>query len=134
MASRIRLAGPARIAIRKVLADSERRYGTSARRRYAALIEAALRDLAEDPLRPAARRETVDGATLLTYALALSRHRVPDLPGRVQDPPHAFVYEIGADGIVDILGLIHVRMEPGRSLRRLRAATARNRMPSGEAG
>lgn len=130
MASRIRLTGPARTSIRKVLEDSERDHGASGRLRYAALIEAALQDLAHDPLRPSARREKVEGFTLLTYPLVLSRHRVPDPPGRVQDPPHAIVYEVGAGGTVDIYGLIHERMDFGHALRRLQSAVKKSQRGS----
>jgi len=121
-----RLTRPARDAIRKVLADSERDHGEVGRRRYAALLEAALRDLSEDPFRPSARRDVVDDVTLQTYRLALAKHRVPDPPGRVRDPAHALVYEVVGD-VVQVYGLIHERMHPTGRLRRLGTTVMRDR-------
>lgn len=124
----IRLTRPARDAIRKVLADSEHEYGELGRVRYAALLNAALRDLAEAPNRPSARRHEVDGVTLLTCRLVLSRHKVPDPPGKVQAPVHAIVYEVMGDDRVGVYGLIHERMHPTRALRRLKATVLRSRV------
>lgn len=123
----IRLTGPGRAAIRKILTDSEREHGAFGRLRYAALIEAAFKDVEQDPFRPSARRTEIDGRMLLTYHLARAKHRVSDPPGRVQDPPHAIVYEVADDGVVDIYGLIHERMERDSALRRLRTSVLAGR-------
>lgn len=116
----VRLSATARAQILDILIDGELKHGEAARRRYAALVQAALQDLADDPFRPSARRNAVGGAVLLTYHLGLSRQRVPNPPGRVGKPVHALVYDV-TDGIVHVLGLIHERMHPGRRLRRLKA-------------
>lgn len=111
----------ARVAarIRALLIDGEDRFGPLARDRYAALILQAIRDVAEEPDRSSARRVPFADRKARLYHLRHSRERVPDPPGRVGDPRHILVYEIGADGIVNILGLIPDRVPMEVALPRL---------------
>ena len=119
-----RLAALAEAQIREILDWSEARFGPRARRRYATLLVAAMADVAAAPGRPTVTKVRAGGHDVGLYQVAHSREHVPDPPGRVGAPRHLLVFEVGADGIVDILGLVHERMLRGRALRRiLRAAT-----------
>jgi toxin ParE1/3/4 len=114
-----RLSAVAEQQVREALAWSEGRFGLSARSRYATLLVTAMGDVAEDPGRPNVATVRAGGRSLSLYHIGHSRRRVPNRHGRVSEPRHLLVFEVGADGIVDILGLIHERMLRGRALRRL---------------
>lgn len=110
----------------RVLADSERMFGPSARQRYAALFVAAIRDVASEPARPGSHREVDVSGDLRTYHIGHSRFRIPTDIGRVKSPRHALVYTVAADGVVDVLGIIHERMDRTDALRRIVALSTEN--------
>ncbi len=89
-----------------VLARSERECGSAARDRYAALLLQAMRDIADNPTRPGAAQDRNIDPICRFYHIRHSRTQVPDPPGRVGDPPHVLVYEVAADGIVDIVAIV----------------------------
>jgi hypothetical protein len=80
-----RLAASAEAQLARVIADSLQGWGTLGRDRYAALIIAAMQDVADDP----------------------DRRRVTDPPGPVRRPRHLLVYERAPDGIVDMVGIFY---------------------------
>ncbi len=94
------------------------------RERYATLFVTAMRDVAADPGRPGSRTEPAVDADLRTYHLGHSRGRVPVAAGRVRKPRHALVYCVAADGVVDILGIVHDRMSRAGALRSIMASKA----------
>lgn len=106
----------ARIAA--ILDEGAARFGDLARDRYAAIIVQAMRDVAENPRRHGARREPAVDPDALFYHLRHSSRRAADPHGRVATPRHILVYEVAADGVVDILGLIPDRMPPEIALPR----------------
>jgi toxin ParE1/3/4 len=87
------------------LDEGETTFGAAIRDRYARLIVRAMQDVAEEPRRPGAVSITAIDKTALFYHLRHSRTRLPRKE-RIRKPRHILVYELGADGIVDILGLI----------------------------
>ena len=99
-----RLAGPAEAQLVRILADSAEGWGPAGRDRYAALLLAAMQDVADDPARPGS---TLIEGRLRIYHCRHSRRRVATPPGRVRRPRHVLVYEVAADGVVDILGLFY---------------------------
>lgn len=103
----------------QVLADSERMFGTLARQRYAALFVAAIRDVASDPNRLGSCREEGLSGDLRTYHVGHSGRQIPANMGRVKSPRHALVYSVGSDGVVDVLGIVHERMDRPDVLRRI---------------
>ena len=115
----VRLTWRAEEAIEEILAQSEREFGDRARARYRALLERALQDIGEDPVRNGSRPVAELDATVRTYHLDGSRSRVRDPPGRVGSPRHIVVYRVTPDGAVNILGVIHERMLRFRAIRRL---------------
>lgn len=88
----IRLAASAQADVVQILAWSQTQFGTAARLRYQALIAAALRSVAQDPLRPGsvARPELGDGVR--TWHLRPSRDAVGKTRARVGRPRHFLVY------------------------------------------
>lgn len=72
---RLRLTHPARRDIADLLDWSAEHFGAAGRRRYEALLEAALRDIAADPGRPGSREEPQLGPDLRIYHIRLSRDR-----------------------------------------------------------
>lgn len=89
-----------------ILARSEREFGAAARDRYAALLLQAMRDVADDPMRPGTTSDPAIDPTCRFYPIRHSRTRVPTPPGRVGDPRHVLICEIAADGILNIIAIV----------------------------
>ena len=98
--ARFRLAGPAQADLANILAASAERWGTEGRRRYAMLLAAAMRIIAADPEGPLtqARKELLPGVR--SFHL---RHARGVLYYRAIQP-----------GLIEIVRILHERMEPGR--------------------
>lgn len=111
-----RLSRPAETQLAHILANSLQGWGGSGRDRYAALVIAAMQDVADDPVRNGSRQ--IEGA-LRIYHIRHSRRRTPDRSGRVRRPRHVLVYETAADGVVDILGLFYDGIPSELGVRRI---------------
>jgi toxin ParE1/3/4 len=83
--ARFRLSGPARADVAHILATSAERWGVETRRRYAAILAAAMRKVAADPKGPATHK-------------------------------HILYYRVIVPGLVEIVRVLHDRMEPSRHL------------------
>lgn len=114
-----RLSAPAEAQIGQILEWSQEKFGDQARERYAALLVAAMENVAKEPNQATVIWKRTSRIDLGLYHVRHSRDRVPDPPGSVGDPRHYMVVRVGADGIVDILGFIHERMLLTRALRRI---------------
>lgn len=114
-----------------ILARSQREFGNAARDRYAALLIQAMRDVADDPTRPGATLDLAIDPTCCFYHIRHSRTRVPIPPGRVGEPRHLLVYEIAADGIVDIIAIVPDPVPRELAVARIRrgGAALRQRSP-----
>jgi len=113
-----RLVGPAERQIDRILLDSARQWGVHAAARYHRLILAAMDAVGEYPNRLGAR-DVPQVKGLRVFHLRLARRMVaPEY--RVGQPRHLIVYQVGADGITEILGLAHDRMLLTRAARRMR--------------
>jgi toxin ParE1/3/4 len=112
--ARFRLSGPARTDVAHILATSAERWGTEARRRYAAILAAAVRKVAADPEGPATRER----ADLLPGIRSFHiRHaRGQDSETRVARPVHILYYRVTKAGSIEIVRVLHDRMEPRRYL------------------
>ena len=114
-----RLAAGAEAQLGEILDWSERRFGAAARERYAALILAALRSVADEPHHANVHWRRVHKTEIGVYRIEHSRDRVPAELGRVGEPRHFVVFTIGTDGVVDILGFVHDSMLLSHAFRRL---------------
>lgn len=122
MMARFRLSGPAERDIDAILDWSQDHFDDTGRRRYARLIVQAIGDVAENPRRIGTRWLSVRQRQLGLYHLRHSRRHVSEASERVHEPRHAVVFNIGEDGIVNILGFLHDKMLRGRALRRMLTA------------
>lgn len=109
-----RLSRPAQADLANILAVSGERWGSEGRRRYAALLVAAMRKAAGDPNGPVTRDRTELSAGL--RSLHLRHARGNDLEPRVRNPVHLVYYHVIEPDLIEIVRILHERMEPGRHL------------------
>jgi toxin ParE1/3/4 len=112
--ARYRLSEPARADIAAVLRTSETRHGTEARIRYRALLTAALRRIAADPQGRSTvdRRELSEGVR--SYHIRHSHNESAEAP--VGEPVHVIFYRARDPGVIEIIRVLHERMEPSRHI------------------
>lgn len=99
-----------------ILAWSEDRFGEAARRRYAALLAAALRDLVADPERLGSVARPEIGPDVRSYHLFHSRERARIEGEIVHRPRHFVLYRIIIPGVIGIGRVLHDAMEIDRHL------------------
>lgn len=108
--ARYRLSEPAKADIGAILRRSEELYGKEARIRYRACLTAALRRVAADP----EGHSTVDRAELdagiRSFHVRHSRDESREAP--VVNPVHVLFYRVIQPGVVQIVRVLHDRMEP----------------------
>lgn len=114
-----RLSDGAEAQLADILDWSERRFGGAARERYAALVLAALRNVAENPHQANVHWRRIRKTDIGVYHIAHSRNNVSPERGRVGGPRHYVVFTISADSAAEILGFVHERMLLARAFRRL---------------
>jgi toxin ParE1/3/4 len=112
--ARFRLARRARADLVHVLLTSERRWGIEARRRYAAMLSAAMRKVASDPAGPMTRERTELSADIRSFHVRYVGSDQPD--SKVKNPVHVLYYRSIRPGLVEIVRVLHERMEPSRHL------------------
>jgi toxin ParE1/3/4 len=110
--ARYRLSQLAKVDLLQILSTSEERWGVEGRRRYAAVIASAIRKVADDPKGPA----TQDRSELLTgsRSMHLRYARTLSSVDKVRNPVHVLYYRVIAPDFVEILRVLHERMEPSR--------------------
>jgi toxin ParE1/3/4 len=110
--ARYRLSEPAGADVAATLRNSEERHGKQARIRYRACLTAAMRRIAADPN----GRSTVDRSELRpgmrSFHIRHSRNESREAP--VANPVHVIFYRVIEAGIVEIVRVLHERMEPER--------------------
>lgn len=111
---RYRLSRPAKSDIAAALRRSEKLFGVEARIRYRGLLIAALRQTASDPGGPLGidRGNLVVG--LRSFHIRHSRSQSRQAP--VAEPVHVLFYRMERPGVVEIVRLLHERMEPSAHL------------------
>ena len=113
-----RLSGRAADRIDEILFESARRWGVDAAVRYDRLLLAAMGAVGDCPDHPGSRDiPRVTG--LRTFHLRSAR-RLVEREYRVAEPRHLIVYRVAADGVVEILSVVHDRMLLARAARRAR--------------
>lgn len=110
-----RLTRAAEDQIDAILLESARTHGLDAAGRYGILILTAMASLGDDPMLIGS--SNVPGMPgIRAYPTRLSRTKV-EPARRVGAPRHLVVYRVAADGVVDVLGLVHDRMVLSRAVR-----------------
>jgi toxin ParE1/3/4 len=112
--ARYRLSEPAKADIAATLRTSGELHGTDARIRYRACLTAAMRRVAADPN----GRSTVDRAELApgirSFHVRHSRNESREAP--VAKAVHVIFYRVVEAGVVEIVRVLHERMEPARHI------------------
>jgi toxin ParE1/3/4 len=112
--ARYRLSEPAKTDIAAILRISEERHGLQARVRYRALLTAAMRRVAAHP----EGRSTADRSELLpgirSFHIRHCREESREAP--VANPVHVIFYRVRHPGAVEIVRVLHERMEPSRHI------------------
>lgn len=111
--ARFRLSSPARADIAQILAVSAERWGLEIRRRYAALLAAAMRKVAAQPNGTATRNRADLSRGVRSFHL---RHARVDGETPVRQPVHVLFYRVVRPELVEIVRVLHERMEPSRHL------------------
>lgn len=99
-----------------ILAWSQERFGPEVRLRYERLIDTAIDDVADDPDRLGSRVRPELRAGIRTYHLISSRERGRGPGGIIRTPRHLLVYRLIGDTQLEILRVLHDRMELGQHL------------------
>ena len=112
--ARYRLSGPAKADLSAILRTSETRHGREARSRYRGLLAAAMRRVAGDPQ----GRLTLDRGELLAglRSLHIRHSRDESREAPVGEPVHVIFYRAVEPGLVEIVRVLHDRMEPSRHM------------------
>jgi toxin ParE1/3/4 len=112
--ARFRLSGPARIDVAHILATSAERWGTDTRRRYAITLVSAMRKVAADPLGPTTRERNNLQPGIRSFHIRYARSGETD--ERVSRPVHILYYRVIAPELIEIVRVLHDRMDPARHL------------------
>lgn len=109
-----RLAHRAQIDISRILSASAERWGEEGKRRYAGLLTSALRQVAVEPEGRTTRARSELAPGLRSFHVRQTRQ--PDRRRGVRRPVHLVYYRPVHPGLVEIVRILHERMEPSRHL------------------
>ena len=90
-------------------------HGAGARVRYRGLLTAALRRVGADPVGPTTRDRGEFSAGMRSLHIRHCKHESREAP--VADPAHVIFYRAARLGVVEIVRVLHERMDAGRHLR-----------------
>jgi len=112
--ARFRLSRPAQTDFARILSASLEGWGTAGKRRYAATLARAMRKVAHEPHGVGTRdcRELLPGlrSLHLRHAGASGRNT------QVRRPVHVLYFRAIRPGLIEIVRILHERMEPARWL------------------
>jgi len=109
--ARFRLSAPAQVELAAILETSLDRWGEEARARYAALLAAAMQKIAANPDGPTTKDRSDLAAGLRGFHIRHARGRLD-----VESPVHVIFYRSGASGWIDVVRVLHERMDTTRHL------------------
>jgi toxin ParE1/3/4 len=112
--ARFRLSQLAEGDLAQILATSEERRGTQGRRRYAALVAVAMRRVAAEPNGAATQDRGELSRGVRSFHIRHARRHHPTV--RVSRPVHVLYYRALAPELVEIVRVLHERMEPSRHI------------------
>lgn len=111
---RFRLSALARADLAAIVSTSDERWGEAARRRYTAQVRSAMLKVAADPHGVMTRDRSDLAPTIRSFHI---RHaRSLDRAVRVQEPVHVLFYRPIQPGLIEIVRVLHERMEPSRHI------------------
>jgi toxin ParE1/3/4 len=112
--ARFRLSGLAKTDVAHVLATSAERWGTDARRRYSITLAIAMRRVAANPLGPTTRERSDLLPGIRSFHIRHARSSEAD--ERVSTPVHILYYRVIGPELIEIVRVLHDRMDPARHL------------------
>jgi len=112
--ARYRLSRLAEADLAVILATSEERWGLEGRRRYAAVLAAAMRMVSAEPK----ARTSRDRDDLLpgVRSFHLRGARTADASLQVSRPVHIVYYRAAGPDLIEIVRVLHERMDPNRHI------------------
>jgi len=119
-----RISRAARADLAQILESSLERWGVDGRARYAALLAESIRRLAAAPEGATTRARAELGAGLRSFHARHARGT-----RQVHAPVHVIDYRLAEAGWVEIVRVLHERMEPSGRVAPVRRS--RRRRPSG---
>lgn len=102
-----RISRPARADLEHLLEVSRERWGEDGQARYRGLLEAAFQVIASAPEGPVTRDRGLLGARLRSFHLRHARGS-----HGVHDPVHVLYYRWTRSGSVEVVRILHERMDP----------------------
>jgi toxin ParE1/3/4 len=112
--ARYRIAPSARADLAQTLATSIDRWGKEGKQRYATLIAAGFRKVAGDPDGYVTKAR--DDLSHDIRSLHLRNITTVSEGARVKRPVHLLYYRVVQPGLVEIVRILHERMEPERHI------------------
>ena len=112
--ARFRLARPAQVDLASILATSAERWGAEGRQRYAAVLAAAMRQVADQPEGPLTKKRPELRSGIRSFHVRYTRRSAED--ATVRRPVHVLYYRVAQEGVIEIVRVLHERMEPSRHL------------------
>lgn len=110
MTAQYRLTASAKADITALLKESASQHGLDARDRYAALILAALRRVAKAPEGHSTSARPDLRPDIRSFHIRHSRNESHEAP--VGNPVHVIFYRAIEPGLIEIVRVLHDRMEP----------------------
>jgi toxin ParE1/3/4 len=109
--ARFRLSLLARADLARILAISAERWGIEGRRRYAALLAAGMRRVAAEPSGVSTRPRPELSRGVRSFHLRNVR-----VDAKVRRPVHVLFYRVAGADLVEIVRVLHERMEPSQHI------------------
>jgi len=109
--ARFRLARPAQIDLANILAISAERWGAQGRQRYASVLAAAMRQVADEPGGPLTTKRPELRSDIRSFHV---RHARRSPATKVRRPVHVLYYRVAQEGVIEIVRVLHERMDPSR--------------------
>jgi toxin ParE1/3/4 len=98
----------------QILAINAERWGIESRRRYAAILAAAMRKVAANPKGPTTRARAELAPGIRSFHIQHARAADPN--AKVRRPVHILYYRAIAPELIEIARVLHERMDPSRHL------------------
>lgn len=112
--ARFRLARPAQIDLANILATSAERWGADGRQRYAAVLVDAMRQVAVEPAGPLSKKRPDLRPSVRSFHVRYARRSAEG--AKVRRPVHVLYYRVAEEGVIEIVRVLHERMDPSRHL------------------
>ena len=112
--ARFRLARPAQIDLANILSISAERWGAEGRRRYAAVLVAGMRQVAAEPDGPLTSKRPDLRSGIRSFHVRYARRSAEG--AKVRRPVHVLYYRVAEQGVIEIVRVLHERMDPSRHL------------------